>query len=96
MNDKQGYVYLMTNTRNTVIYTGVTSDLLKRVYEHKEKLVDGFTKKYNINKLVYYEVFEDIENAIVREKQIKGGSRLKKDNLIKSLNPHYRDLYDEL
>lgn len=76
----------MTNKRNTVLYTGVTNDLKKRVYEHKTKLVGGFTKKYNINKLVYYEVLNDIYNAIVREKQIKGGSRQKKINLINSMN----------
>lgn len=86
----------MTNKINTVIYTGVTSDLKKRVYEHKEKIIEGFTKKYNVNKLVYYEVFGDIENAILREKQIKGGSRKKKIDLIKSMNPEFKDLYDEL
>ena len=80
---------MMMNRANTVIYTGVTSDLKKRVYEHKEKMVKGFTSKYNINKLVYYEVFDNIENAIVREKQIKGGSRVKKLSLIKSLNPNF-------
>jgi putative endonuclease len=79
-----------------VLYTGVTNDLVRRVYEHKESLVDGFTKKYNIVKLVYYEVFEDIENAILREKQIKGGSRQKKVQLINSINREWRDLYDEL
>ena len=93
---KQGYIYLLTNERNTVIYTGVTSDLQKRVYEHKEKLVEGFTKKYNINKLVHYEVSDDIESAIVREKQIKAGSRKKKLDLIKSENPRFKDLYYEL
>ncbi|MFW6146760.1 MAG: GIY-YIG nuclease family protein [Thermodesulfobacteriota bacterium] len=67
----------MTNKGNTVLYTGITRDLKKRVYQHKEKLVDGFTQKYNITKLVYYEVFEDPENAISREKQIKAGSRKK-------------------
>lgn len=96
MPDKAGYVYLMMNKGNTVIYTGVTSDLKKRIYEHKEKLIDGFTKKYNIDKLVYYEVFEDIENAILREKQIKGGSREKKLFLIKSINPGFLDLYDKI
>jgi putative endonuclease len=75
---------------------GVTNDLIRRVYEHKEKLADGFTRKYNITKLVYYEVFEDIENAILREKQIKAGSREKKVQLINSMNGEWRDLYDEL
>jgi len=96
MNERQAYIYLMTNKSNNVIYTGVTSDLPKRAYEHKEKCVEGFTKKYNVNKLVYYEVFDDIENAILREKQIKAGSRAKKIDLIKSMNPEFRDLYDEL
>ena len=86
----------MTNKSNNVLYTGVTSDLLKRVYEHKEKLVGGFTKKYRINKLVYYESFGDIENAILREKQIKAGSRNKKIELIKSINAEMKDLYNEL
>jgi putative endonuclease len=86
----------MTNNRNTVLYVGVTDDLIRRVYEHKEKLADGFTKKYNIVKLVYYEVFEDIENAILREKQIKAGSRQKKVQLVNSINGKWRDLYDEL
>ena len=93
---KQYYVYIMTNIKNTVLYTGVTNDLIRRVYEHKAKLADGFTKKYNIVKLVYYEVFEDIENAILREKQIKAGSRQKKIQLIDSTNIEWRDLYDEL
>jgi putative endonuclease len=93
---KQYYVYIMTNVRNTVLYVGVTNDLIRRTYEHKEKLVSGFTKKYNIVKLVYYEVFEDIENAILREKQIKAGSRQKKVQLINSTNKEWRDLYDEL
>jgi len=79
-----------------VIYTGVTSGLKKRVYEHKEKLADGFTKKYNVNKLVYYEIFDDIKDAILREKQIKAGSRAKKLDLIKSVNPEFSDLYDEI
>ncbi len=96
MQEKQGYVYLMTNRHNTVIYTGVTSKLQKRIYEHKNKLIYGFTNKYNVNKLVYYEVFDDIESAILREKQIKGGSRKKKIDLIKSLNPDFKDLYYKL
>jgi putative endonuclease len=93
---RQYYVYIMTNARNTVLYVGVTNDLVGRIYEHKEKLVSGFTKKYNIVKLVYYEVFDDIENAILREKQIKAGSRQKKVQLINSTNKEWRDLYDEL
>ena len=86
----------MTNRKNTVLYTGVTNDLKKRVYEHKEKLANGFTKKYNITKLVYYEVFEDIENAILREKQLKAGSRQKKIRLVNSMNKEWCDLYKEL
>jgi len=93
---KQYYVYIMTNVRNTVLYVGVTNDLIRRIYEHKEKLVNGFTKKYNTVKLVYYEVFEDIENAILREKQIKAGSRQKKVQLIDSINKEWCALYDEL
>ena len=86
----------MTNTHNSVLYTGITSDLRKRVYEHREKLVAGFTKKYNIGKLVYYEIFMDPENAIQREKQIKGGSRGKKIALVNGVNKEWRDLYDEI
>ena len=86
----------MTNIRNTVLYVGVTNDLIRRVYEHKEKLASGFTKKYNIVKLVYYEVSDDIESAILREKQIKAGSRQKKVQLVNSTNKEWRDLYDEL
>jgi putative endonuclease len=93
---KDYYVYIMTNKHNTVLYTGVTNDLLRRVYEHKEKLVPGFTKKYNITKLVYYETFNDINLAIAREKQIKGGPRKKKINLIEKLNNKWNDLYGEL
>ena len=93
---KQAYVYIMTNSRNTVLYVGVTSDLVRRVYEHKEKLVEGFTRRYNITKLVYYEVFEDMENAILREKQIKAGSRQKKVDLVESMNQEWHDLYEGL
>jgi len=94
--DKQFYVYIMTNKHNTVFYTGVTNDLKRRIYEHRNKLVKGFTTKYNINKLVYYEVFEDAYNAISREKQLKAGSRKKKVGLINSTNKEWNDLYDEL
>ena len=93
MIEKKGYVYILTNARNTVLYTGVTSNLIKRVYEHKNKMVEGFTKKYNLDKLVYYEVFENIMNAIMREKQIKGWLRSKKIVLIEKNNPHWNDLY---
>jgi putative endonuclease len=89
-------VYIMTNKRNTVLYTGVTRDLTRRVWQHKNKLVKGFTKKYNIVKLVYYEVFDTPMSAIEREKRIKGGSRQKKIGLIESTNPEWRDLYDEV
>ena len=85
----------MTNKKNTVLYTGVTRDIKKRVYEHKEKLAEGFTKRYNITKLVHYEVFDDPENAISREKQIKGGSRQKKIDLIESINRKWEDLYEK-
>ena len=86
----------MTNKNNTKLYTGITNDLKRRVFEHKEKKVGGFTKKYNINKLVYYEMFEDPENAILREKQIKGGSRKRKIDLINSLNKDWEDLYQQI
>jgi putative endonuclease len=93
---QQYYVYIITNKNNRVLYTGVTNDLKKRSYEHKEKFVDGFTKKYNVSKLVYYEIFEDPENAILREKKIKGGSRQKKIDLINTVNKEWSDLYGEL
>ncbi len=86
----------MTNKTNTVIYTGVTSDLKKRVYQHKQKLTGGFTKRYNVDKLVYYEIFDDLVNALVREKQIKAGPRRKKLDLIRGMNPGFRDLYHGL
>ncbi|NVM02391.1 MAG: GIY-YIG nuclease family protein [Candidatus Helarchaeota archaeon] len=92
----QYYVYIMTNKNNTVLYTGVANDLKRRVYEHKEKLINGFTKRYNIIKLIYYEVFEDVNYAIAREKQIKNGSRRKKIVLINSINKEWKDLYDEI
>lgn len=96
MQDRQSYVYILTNKYNTVLYTGVTGDLKKRVWEHREKLVDGFTKRYNVTKLIYYEMFAGVRDAIAREKQIKGGSRRKKIDLINGLNPEWRDLYDDL
>ena len=93
---KQGYIYIMTNKQNGTLYVGVTSDIIKRVYEHKNSLVDGFTKRYNLKKLVYFEIFDSIEDAIVREKQLKGGNRAKKIALIESVNPTWRELYDEM
>ena len=96
MQYKQSYIYILTNKNNTVLYTGVTSDLKRRVYEHKQKFVKGFTSKYNVDKLVYFEVFDDVYNAITREKQIKGGSRQKKIDLINSMNETWKDLYDEI
>lgn len=87
----------MTNKNNTVLYTGVTSNLPKRVQEHQEKAYElSFTSKYNLNKLVYWESFQEIGDAIFREKQIKAGSRQKKINLINSLNPEWRDLAEEI
>ncbi len=83
---------MMINNSNTVIYIGVTNDLNRRIYEYKNKAVKGFTDKYNITKLVYYEVYNNIIDAISREKQIKGGSRKKKINLIKKENPEFKDL----
>lgn len=93
---QQYYLYIMTKNYNTVLYTGVTNNLQRRVYEHKEKIIEGFTKKYNITKLVYYEVFGDAYTAISREKQIKAGSRQKKIDLVNSINQEWKDLYNEL
>ena len=89
-------VYIMTNKNNAVLYTGVTGDLKKRVYQHINKLVDGFTKRYNLHKLVYYQAFGTPEKAILKEKQIKGGSRKKKIALIQKQNPNWEDLYSML
>jgi putative endonuclease len=86
----------MTNYTNSVIYCGVTSNLPWRVFQHREKLVEGFTKKYNVNKLVYFEEVGSAYEAISREKQIKAGSRKKKIQLIESLNPDWRDLFDDI
>jgi putative endonuclease len=94
--EKQFCVYIMTNKSNTVLYTGVTNDIIRRVYEHKQKLTKGFTSRYNITKLVYYEATTDINGAIAREKQIKGGSRRKKIALIESINPEWKDLLEDL
>ncbi len=88
---REYYVYIMGSFRGT-LYTGVTNNLMRRVYEHRLKLVDGFTKKYNVSKLLYYEATTDVESAITREKQIKGWVRRKKVGLIESVNPYWKDL----
>src|SRR3989339_1277787 len=93
---KSYYVYITSNTSNSVYYTGVTNDLVRRIYEHKNKLVQGFTSKYNLNKLLYYEECIDPKSAIVREKQIKKYSRKKKLDLIQKQNPGMYDLYDQI
>jgi putative endonuclease len=93
--NKQPCVYVLTSIKNAVLYTGVTSDLLKRVGEHKSKSVGGFTSRYNVTKLVFVENFERMDEAMAREKQIKGGSRRRKIDLINSKNPEWKDLYEE-
>ena len=93
-DEKKGYIYILFNKRNGTLYTGVTSDLIKRIYEHKSKVVEGFTNKYKVDKLGYYEIHDTISSAIEREKQIKGGSRKKKLELIEKMNPEWKDLYD--
>jgi putative endonuclease len=92
---KGGYIYIITNQHNTTLYVGVTASLRKRIYEHREKhFPKSFSAKYNLHKLVYYEGFNSIEEAIVREKQIKAGSRRKKEELIVSLNEDWKDLWE--
>jgi putative endonuclease len=93
--EKQYYVYILTNKSNKVLYIGVTDDLKRRIYEHKNKMTDGFTKKYNLTKLVYYEATTDVRSAIEREKQLKNWHREWKMNLIKEFNPEWKDL-DEM
>jgi len=90
------YVYILTNKDNSVLYTGVTNDLIRRVYEHKNNSVFGFTYKYNLDKLVYYEICQDPIVAIEREKQIKAGSRNNKLRLVNKFNPEFKDLYNEI
>ena len=89
-------VYIMASRRNGTIYTGVTSDLVRRVWEHREGVFDGFTEKYGCKLLVWYEVHDEMYEAIKHEKRIKGGSRKKKLALIETMNPQWRDLYDEI
>jgi len=90
---KQAAVYIVTNKRNGTLYVGVTSNLIQRVYQHKEGIIPGFTQKYGCKMLVYYEIHSNMECAITREKQIKGGSRKKKLRLIEDMNPNWHDLY---
>ena len=94
--DRYYFVYIISNIHDTVLYTGVTNNLVRRIWEHREKVHRGFTSRYNVCKLVYYEIFGSIESAILREKQIKGGSRKRKELLIDEHNPERRDLFDEL
>lgn len=96
MSVKQPCIYIMASAKNGTLYTGVTSDLIKRVWQHKENLVEGFTKKYHVHQLVYYELANDMVVAIAREKQIKAGSRARKIALIERQNPAWVDLYDDL
>lgn len=94
---KQSYVYIITNKNNTVLYTGVTSNLIERMYKHKKNLYENsFTKRYNVNKLIYFEVFENIELAIQREKHIKHWNRAWKEEIINKTNPNWNDLYNEI
>ncbi len=92
MREYHFYVYILTNDYGNVMYIGVTNDLVRRVYEHKEGVCDGFTKKYHVHKLVYYEYFEDIRCAIRREKELKGWNRAKKNALVMSVNPSWREI----
>ncbi|MBO6524606.1 MAG: GIY-YIG nuclease family protein [Balneolaceae bacterium] len=96
MKKKSLCVYIVTNKNHTVLYTGVTSDLVNRVIQHKNKRVKGFTARYNVDKLVYYEEVGDPEFAIKREKQIKAGSRQKKIDLINSINSDWKDLFEDI
>lgn len=96
MDEKQYYVYIMTNKNNTVLYTGVTNNLIRRVLEHRAGIGSKFTSRYNVNKLVFFECTSDINDAIAREKQIKAGSRQKKIDLIEKMNAEWKDLFDEI
>lgn len=93
---KQPAVYILASKQNGTLYTGVTSDLVKRVWQHRNDLADGFTQKYSVHSLIYYELADEMLVAIAREKQIKGGSRAKKLALIESMNPGWRDLYNDI
>mgnify|MGYP000399650663 CR=1 FL=1 len=93
---KVGYIYIVTNKKHGTLYIGVTSNLIQRIYQHKNKIFEGFTEKYNLDKLVYYELFDDMENAIKREKRLKFWQRKWKIDLIEKQNPTWQDLYDSI
>lgn len=93
---KQSYVYILASRKDGALYIGVTSDLIKRIYEHKEELAEGHTKKYNIKRLVYFEIHDEIEQAILREKQMKAWKRDWKIELIEQNNPEWKDLYEDI
>lgn len=92
----KSFIYILTNKSHTTLYIGITNNLIRRVYEHKQKVQEGFSKKYKVDKLVYYEQFTDIAYAIEIEKQLKKWNRSWKEHLIKQLNPHWKDLYNEI
>jgi putative endonuclease len=96
LTDKNYYLYIVASKKNGTLYIGVTGDLVKRTYEHKHNAVDGFTKKYNVHKLVYYETYKDVEEAILREKQMKKWNRKWKVRIIEENNPEWKDLYNEI
>ena len=95
MSGQRYYVYILTNKNNNVMYVGITNNLNRRLYEHQNELIDGFTKRYHVHKLVYFEEFGLIDQAIVREKEIKSLSRAEKDRLIDTINPDRKDLFEQ-
>ncbi|MFA6253171.1 MAG: GIY-YIG nuclease family protein [Patescibacteria group bacterium] len=96
MYGKQYFVYILSNKNNTVLYIGITSNLLGRIFQHKDQATKGFTSRYNVDKLVYYEIYEDVYEAISREKQLKSGSRRKKVDLVNNFNKQWEDLCNKL
>jgi putative endonuclease len=96
LNDENYYLYIIASKKNGTLYIGVTNDLVKRIYEHKQNAVNGFTKKYNVHTLVYYKVHRDIEETILKEKQMKKWNRKWKVRIIEEKNPEWKDLYDEI
>jgi len=93
---KQYFVYILCNGRISVNYTGVTDDLVRRIYEHKNKLTDGFTKRYNVDRLIYFEAYDDVHAALNRKKEIKSWRKDKKMRLVRDSNPDFRDLYEDI